>query len=223
MKASLRLALAMAFFALWIAAAFAQTKQPLTIITTSLESCVVDDPCALHVGAEGGTVPLQWRIVHGSLPPGLQLDPRYGIISGSAATAGDYEVVIEVSDASLPPQKASRAFTVRALPVLAIDWKKPPGLNGTSVSGSVVVSNHGSAAIDLTFIVVAVNEVGKAFALGYQHFDLPPKTKDQEIPFESQLPGGRYTVRADAIGELAARNRIYRAARDAGPFQVPVQ
>src|SRR5436305_2099872 len=188
MKASVRLALATAFFAVWIAAAFAQTKQPLTVTSTSLESCIVDDPCTLRVRAEGGAMPLQWRIVHGPLPPGVQLDPQYGIISGSPATAGDYEAVIEVSDASLPPQKASRAFTVRALPVLAIDWKKPLGLNGTSVSGSLVVSNHGSAAIDLTLIVVAVNEVGKAFALGYQHFDLPPKTKDQEIPFESQLP-----------------------------------
>jgi len=72
-------------------------------------------------------------------------------------------------------------------------------------------------------IVVAVNEIGKAFALGYQHFDLLPKTKEQEIPFESQLPGGRYTVRVDAVGEVSAKNRIYRAARQAGPFQVPAQ
>src|SRR5437868_3192676 len=118
MKASRHLALATAFFAVWIAAAFAQAKQALTITTTSLESCVVDDLCTLHVRAEGGTARLNWHIARGSLPPGLQLDPDYGIISGSASAGGDYQAAIEVSDSSEPAQKASRAFTVRALPVL---------------------------------------------------------------------------------------------------------
>jgi len=87
----------------------------------------------------------------------------------------------------------------------------------------VKASNNSSNVVDLTVIVVAVNQAGKAFALGYQHFNLPPKTKDQEIPFESQLPGGGYTVRVDAIGEVPSKNRIYRVAKQAGPFQVPVQ
>jgi hypothetical protein len=204
-------------------AAYAQQPSQLEITTTALDSCVVDDPCTLHMRASGGTPPLKWEITHGSLPPGLRLDPVSGIIGGAPAAAGDHEVTVEVSDASEPPQRASRVFTIRTTPVLEVDWKSPVALSGTTVSGSVKISNNSSNVLDLTVIIVAVNEVGKAFALGYQHFNIPPKTKEQEIPFESQLPGGRYTVRVDAIGEVPAKNRIYRAAREAGPVQVPVQ
>jgi len=204
-------------------AATAQAYPRLEITTPSLEPCVVDQPCVQHLQASGGTAPLTWRIGRGSLPPGLQLDPATGTISGSAVSAREYEVTIEVRDSSKPPQEDSRTFTSRSLPVLTLDWKAPPTLQDTTISGSVTVSNNGADAIDLTVIIVAVNEVGKAFALGYQHPRVPGKTTLQEIPFESQLPGGRYTVRADAIAEIPEKNRIYRAAREAGPIQVPVQ
>ena len=74
-----------------------------------------------------------------------------------------------------------------------------------------------------TLVLLECELLLEAFALGYQHFNLPAKTTDQEIRLQAQLPGGRYTVRADAIGEIPARQRIYRAAREAGPFQVPAQ
>jgi Putative Ig domain len=223
MKASLHLALATAFLAMSITAASAQNKQALSITNDSLERCVADEPCTLQLRATGGAAPLNWHIARGVLPPGLELDPAHGIISGSSTAAGDYEVVIEVSDSSRPEQRVSRLFTAKMIPPLAMDWRNPPALQGTTLSGSITVSNNGADALDLTFIAVAVNETGKAFALGYQHFNLAAKTSNQEIPFESQLPAGRYTVRADAIGEVAARQKIYRAARNAGPFQLLAQ
>ena len=203
--------------------AAAQAEPRLEITTTTLEPCVVDQPCFQRLQATAGTAPLTWRLVRGSLPPGLQLDPNTGSISGSAASAAEYEVTIGVSDSSKPPQEDSRTFTSKSLPVLTLDWKEPPSLQGTTISGSVTVSNNGPDIVDLTVIIVAVNEIGKAFALGYQHPKLAGKTTLKEIPFGSQLPGGRYTVRADAIAELPAKNKIYRAAREAGPVQVPVQ
>lgn len=195
----------------------------LEITTTSLESCVVDQPCLQRLQASSGIAPLTWQTVRGSLPPGLQLDPATGTISGIATSAGEYEVEIAVKDSSKPPQEASRTFTSKSLPALTLDWKTPPTLQGTSISGSVTVSNNGADATDLTVIIVAVNEVGKAFALGYQHPKVPGKTTIREITFGSQLPGGSYIVRADAIGEIPEKNKIYRAAREAGPIQVPVQ
>jgi len=208
-------------WALTMATAHAEPR--LEITTASLEPCVVDQPCSQRLQASGGTTPLTWRIVRGSLPPGLQLDPATGTISGSAISAREYEVEIEVRDSSKPPQEDSRTFTSKSVPVLTLDWNAPPTLQDTTISGSVTVSNNGADAIDLTVIIVAVNEVGKAFALGYQHPRVPGKATLQEIPFESQLPGGRYIVRADAIAEIPEKNRIYRAAREAGPIQVPVQ
>jgi hypothetical protein len=201
----------------------AQTDGQLTITTASIEPCAVDQSCYQQLHATGGTAPLQWRIVGGSLPEGLQLDAPSGVISGIATNAAEYEVTLQVSDSNNPPRSASRVFRSKTVPSLVMDWKVAPTLQATTISGSVTVSNNGDDVLDLTVIIVAVNETGKAFALGYQHFDLAAKTAEQLITFSSQLPGGRYTVRADAIGEVAARRKIYRAAREARPFQVPVQ
>jgi len=55
-----------------------------------------------------------------------------------------------------------------------------------------------------------VNEYGKAFALGYQRFELKPDNLKVEIPFNSTLPRGRYKVHADAIAQISARHAIYR-------------
>jgi hypothetical protein len=221
MKAS-RLALAIAVLFGGIAVA-AQTDGQPTITTASIEICAVDQSCYQQLHASGGTTPLHWRITSGSLPEGLQLDAPSGVISGIATSAADYEVAIQVSDSSNPPRTASRTFRSKTVPALVMDWKAAPTLQATTISGSLTVSNNGDDVLDLTVIVVAVNNTGKAFALSYQHFDLAAKTTEQRITFSSQLPAGRYTVRADAIGEVAARRKIYRAAREAGAFQVPAQ
>jgi hypothetical protein len=221
MKASrLALVIAVSFGAI---ALTAQTDGQLTITTAAVETCAVDQSCYQQLRVTGGTAPLHWRIVNGSLPEGLQLDAPSGVISGITASAAEYEVTIQVRDSSNPPRSASRTFTSKTVPSLVMDWKLVPTLQATTISGSVSVSNNGADVLDLTVIVVAVNETGKAFALGYQRFNLAAKTTEQRITFSSQLPGGRYTVRADAVGEVAARRRIYRAAREAGTFQVPAQ
>ena len=71
------------------------------------------------------------------------------------------------------------------------------------------VSNNLNESLDLTVIVVAINESGKAFVLAYQHFSLAPRTFNLAIPFASSLPFGGYIVHADAIGEDANTNSIY--------------
>src|SRR4051794_7030312 len=110
-------------------AACAQQPSQLEITTTSLDPCVVDDPCTLQVRASGGTPALKWKITRGSMPPGLQLDPAQGSIAGAATVAADSEIIIEVSDANETPQKASRIFKIKSIPVLEADWKKPPTLS----------------------------------------------------------------------------------------------
>jgi hypothetical protein len=76
------------------------------------------------------------------------------------------------------------------------------------------ISNNLNESLDLTVIVVAINESGKAFVLGYQHFSLAPRTFNLAIPFASSLLFGGYIVHADAIGEDANTNSIYRALLD---------
>jgi len=78
------------------------------------------------------------------------------------------------------------------------------------IDGVVQVSNSSTDIFDLTFIVEAVAEDGRATAIGYEHFKLKPGTTDFKIPFGNTLPYGAYTINADAIAEVAARNAILR-------------
>jgi hypothetical protein len=130
-------------------------------------------------------------------------------------------VTLEVTDSSRAVQRASRELTIRVVPALATDWKQPPALHETTIAGSLVVANDTADDFDLTVIVVAVNEIGKAFTLGYQHFVLRANTTSQEIPFQSQMPRGRYNVRADAVGEIPSKKQILRNHKEAGPLEVP--
>jgi hypothetical protein len=94
---------------------------------------------------------------------------------------------------------------------LTIEWTTAPHLDASTISGTVTLSNQTNQDFDQTVIVLAVNEVGKAFALGYQHFTLAHKTTSVPIKFSSQLPPGRYVIHADAIAEVPAKSAIYRA------------
>lgn len=209
--------------ALCLASATLHAQAAPEILTAPLPRCVVDLECGAAVRAQGGIGPYRWHITRGALSPGLILDPAFGRLSGVPTAPGEYEFTVEVTDSSQPPQSSSRSFTHKVVTALTLDWKTPPTQQGTSISGSVTITNNSYETLDLTLIVVAVNEIGKAFALGYQHLSVAPDTKLSEIPFISQLPAGRYTVRADAIAEIAPSRKIFRAARQAGPFSVPVQ
>jgi hypothetical protein len=112
-------------------------------------------------------------------------------------------------DRKTPAQ--GRVKTPDSKAALTIAWTAAPHLDTSTISGTVTVSNQTDQDFDQTVIVLAVNEVGKAFALGYQHFTLAPKSTSVPIKFSSQLPPGQYVIHADAIAEVAAKHAIYRA------------
>jgi hypothetical protein len=77
--------------------------------------------------------------------------------------------------------------------------------------------------MDLTFIVLAVAENGRATAVGYQHFVLRRGTIAKELPFGETLPPGGYVVHVDAVGEVERKKLIYRERmQTASPLQVTV-
>ena len=76
---------------------------------------------------------------------------------------------------------------------------------------SFTVSNQTEQDFDLTAIMMAVNEIGRATAIGYQRFTLKKDTSSLEIPFGEHLPQGLYELNVDAVAEVAATNSIYRA------------
>ena len=59
---------------------------------------------------------------------------------------------------------------------------------------------------------MAVNQIGRATALGYQEFTLQSGGQ-QLIPFGSEPGPGKYIVHADAVAEVPSTNSIYRARK----------
>ena len=78
---------------------------------------------------------------------------------------------------------------LRVLAGLLVQWNNVAKINGQRIEGSVKVSNQTGDDFDLTAIVLAVNDIGRATAIGYQHFSLKHETIDFEIPFGETAAG----------------------------------
>ena len=159
--------------------------------------------------AKGGVPPLHWRVEKGALPPGLKLE-NDGFLHGSPERTGEFQFAISVSDSGQPQQRVQKEFLLRVRSAMVLSWRNPAHVNGSRIEGSAQISNTTADDIDLTFIVLAVPENGRAVAIGYQHFVLRRGTLAQELPFGETLPHGGYVVHVDAVGEVPPRNVIYR-------------
>lgn len=197
-----------------------RVAQPLALLTAALPPGSYAAPYDVRLAARGGIPPYTWELARGALPPGLRLNRESGVLSGTLATQGDFGFTVRVTDSAKPPQIQTRELSTRIPPPLAVGWVLPPVLNAGGIAGSVQVLNGTRNTVDLTLIVVAVNEYGKAFTLGYQHLPLAPFRYTVEIPFGASLPRGRYTVHADAVSEHAPSVAIHRARLQAGPLVV---
>jgi hypothetical protein len=186
----------------------AQPAPQLQIAFDSAPSATVGELYHFRLLAEGGTPPLTWSLDKGELPPGLDLEAG-GAISGKPSVAGEFRFTLRVTDSGKPAQSQSREFTITVVPPLEIKWTHEPQLQDDGIYGAVKVSNASGDDNDLTVIIVAVNQIGKAFALGYQRLTLA-KSSSQEIPFGASLPIGGYIVHADAIAEIPSKNVIRR-------------
>jgi hypothetical protein len=159
--------------------------------------------------AHAGAPVLHWGVEKGSLPPGVKLEDD-GLLHGQPEHTGEFEFTISVKDGSQPPQAVQKTFLLRVRSALSVNWKTLAHVNGNRIEGSVEVTNTTPDDMDLTFIVLAVPANGRATAIGYQHLVLLRGTIAMELPFGETLPRGGYVVHVDAVGEVAAKNLIYR-------------
>ena len=170
----------------------------------------------------GGVPPHHWKLEKGALPPGLKLEDS-GILHGRPERSGEFQFTLSVTDGSAPPQAVQKEFVLRVRSALTVNWKTPAHVSSNRIEGSVVVSNTTPDDMDLTYVVMAVAENGRATAIGYQRFTLTKTTVDMELPFGETLPHGGYVVHVDVVGEVAQRNLIYRQRlQTPGPLQVTV-
>jgi hypothetical protein len=188
----------------------ASTTPPLTITTSSLPRGYVSQAYHVQLEAQNGTTPYKWSLASGSLPKGLTLSED-GILGGVPLEAGQFRFVLTAADGARPAQQQNQEFALQVLAPLLAKWGRYPKVNGRRIEGSLKLSNQTEDNFDLTVIVLAVNENGRATALGYQHFMLEKNTIDKRIPLGENLPPGSYQVNADVVAEVAATNTIHRA------------
>ncbi len=193
----------------------AEKQSGLVISAQDTSSAIVGRNFNFPLAATGGSAPYKWRLVDGQLPPGLKLYAHKGEVSGTPTIPGEYRFTVAVADSSAPPLQVQRVMTITVIAGLTIDWKQYPKVQGTALSGSVVVTNQTGQEFDLTVVVVAVNSIGRATTLGYQHFMLAGEQSSPVIPFGSSPGLGTYVVHADAVAHHPSgqRHHIYRARK----------
>jgi Putative Ig domain len=204
---------AVLLFAFWgtsVAQQGAAVGEPLSVQTTTLPKAYLRQEYRFQLQAQGGIVPLNWEVTGGSLPQGMALNGD-GLLNGVPSERGQFRFVVTVSDSGKPARQLNRELVLQVLAPLLVEWSRYPRVTGQRVECAVKVFNQTEQDFDLTVIVLAVNEIGRATAVGYQHFTLKRNTADLELSFGENVPRGMYEVNVDVVGELQPANTIYRA------------
>jgi hypothetical protein len=182
----------------------------VSISTKELPKALLWEPYSDQLEASGGSGSYHWRVKSGSLPRTIRLS-NHGELAGILNETGPFQFRALVTDDSNPAKRHEQEFALRAEIPLSMDWQRKAEVAGQRIDGSIKVSNRTGRNFDLTFIVLAVNDIGRATAIGYQHFPLKRDTRDMELPFGETLAPGNYTVNVDVVGEEPISNRIFRA------------
>ncbi|HUI84463.1 MAG TPA: Ig domain-containing protein [Candidatus Binatia bacterium] len=105
------------------------TVQPaaLMITTTSLPNGQVTVSYSATLGATGGVPPYTWSIISGSLPPGLNLTPGSGLISGTPTTSGTFQFTVQVTDSNSNMATAPLSITIQPAPLMITTTTLPNG------------------------------------------------------------------------------------------------
>jgi len=203
------------FLSLMVVAVIGRAQQApspdsISITTKGFSKALLWEPYTARLQASGGTEPYHWRVVDSSLPRTLWLSDE-GIFTGGLNQPGEFEFTVLVRDNSNPPNQAKQKLVLKTETPLTAEWSRKAQISGQRLDGSIKVSNHTGRDFDLTFIVLAVNDIGRATAIGYQHFPLKKNTVDMEIPFGETLSPGNYAVNVDVVGEEFLSKQIFRA------------
>jgi hypothetical protein len=188
----------------------AATGEPIVLTSGPLPKAFLRQPYHYKLEAQGGITPLSWEVTNGSPPEGIELAPD-GTLSGAPTEVDSFHFVVTVTDSGKPVAQKKKEFVLDVVAPLVVEWSRKPRITGHRLEAAIRVSNQTGNDFDFTFIALAVNENGRATAVGYQHFTLKKDTDEFEIPFAENLPQGSYDLNVDAVGEVEATNTIFRA------------
>jgi hypothetical protein len=123
---------------------------PATLVITStnatLSAGVVGVGYSAGLAFFGGSSPVTWSIFSGNLPPGLNLDPLTGSISGTPTQAGSFIFTLQLVDSSSPtPATARRTLTISiATPLVITTTALNDGVTGVPYSQSLTATGGNS-------------------------------------------------------------------------------
>src|SRR5215469_5946107 len=88
----------------------------LAITTTSLANGTQVQSYSSTLQASGGTGSDTWKIVSGTLPDDLSLNPTTGAISGIPVTVQTTSFTVQAKDSAAAPQTITQQFTIAIVP-----------------------------------------------------------------------------------------------------------
>ena len=189
-------------------------RPALQILTPGLPVPVAGEKYDVRLRAIGGTPPYHWSTPENPLPAGLTLDANTGRIAGTPESSDEFSVLVEVSDSANLPLTITKLLLAKEGAPLTVRWTVRPHISATNIAGAVRVTNGSRDTVDMTVIVMAVNEYGRAIALRYERLNLAPGKETPDLTFDVTLPTGQYVAHVDAVGEVADKKAIYRDRRE---------
>ncbi len=182
---------------------------PLAIVDEALPPLDAGVEFHILLHASGGAPPYVWSVASGDLPEGITLTPE-GLLAGRPAKPGTSAFTLKVEDSGHPAHTINKEFKAVVTASLMLEWLQPPKVRDNRIDGVAQVSNGSKDDFDLTVVIVAVADNGRATAIGYEHFSLKAGAISVQIPFGNTLPHGAYVIHADAIAEIPTRKAILR-------------
>jgi hypothetical protein len=113
---------------------FSLNISDLCFVTTTLPDGDLNSFYRLSLIVSGGTAPLSYSIRNGSLPSGITLDSKTGLVTGTPTVVGTFTFTLQVSDSR--GSATSQFFSVTIHPALAFVTASPlpPGTTGVNYS-----------------------------------------------------------------------------------------